>query len=109
MTSRDYCGAWISRLRAATAPRGLRVALRLAPLFRSSVPYMGLLPSFSTVVSQAVFLGAFVGLSKRAGLISVHPRAIKNDFARSSFEFFVNTSEWAIGSAESLLRAAGKK
>ena len=56
-----------------------------------------------------MFLGAFVGLSKRAGLISVHPRAIKNDFARSSFEFFVNTSEWAIGSAESLLRAAGKK
>ena len=69
----------------------------------------GIFPSFGTIVSQAVLIGALVGVSKRAGLISTHPQSLKNDAARSVFVSFVNTSEWAIGSAESLLRAAGKK
>ena len=66
---------------------------------------MGLLPSFSSVVQQAVILGAFVSLSKRAGLITVHTRALKNEHARRAFEAFVSTSDWAVTSVESLLGA----
>ena len=66
---------------------------------------MGLLPSFSSVVQQAVILGAFVSLSKRAGLITVNTRALKNEHARRAFEAFVSTSDWAVTSVESLFGA----
>ena len=70
----------------------------------------GLFPSFGTVVSQAVLIGALLGVSKRAGLISTHPQQLKNDAARSAFVSFVNTSEWAVAYVETLLaNAVGKK
>ena len=70
----------------------------------------GIFPSFGTVVSQAVLIGALVGVSKRAGLISTHPQSLKNDAARSVFVSFVNTSEWAVAYVETLLaKAVAKK
>jgi hypothetical protein len=70
----------------------------------------GIFPSFGTVVSLAVLIGALLGVSKRAGLISVHPQSLKNDAARSVFTSFVNTSEWAVACVETVLaNAVGKK
>jgi hypothetical protein len=64
---------------------------------------MGAFPSLGTVVSQAVLIGALLGVSKRAGLISVHPQSLKNETARNFFVSFVNTSEWAVAYVENLL------
>ena len=70
----------------------------------------GIFPSFGTVVSQAVLIGALLGVSKRAGLISTHPQCLKNEAARSAFVSFVNTSEWAVAYVETLLaKAVAKK
>lgn len=72
--------------------------------------HMGLFPSFSSVVSQAVLIGALIGVSKRAGLITVHPHALKNETARGFFTSFVNSSEWAVAYCEGILQnAVGKK
>ena len=69
----------------------------------------GIFPSFGTVVSQAVLIGALLGVSKRAGLISTHPQCLKNEAARSAFVSFVNTSEWAVAYVETLLANATRK
>ena len=71
---------------------------------------MGMFPSLGTVVSQAVLIGALIGVGKRAGVITIHPHKIPHESARGFFVSFVNTSEWAVAYCEGIVSSAvGKR
>ena len=50
---------------------------------------MGIL---SQIASQVVITGVLIGVARRAGVITLNPRAIKGETARKAFEVYVSTA-----------------
>ena len=66
---------------------------------------MGLL---SQIASQVVITGVLIGVARRAGVITLNPRAIKGETTRKAFEVYVSTAEWAVKKAEDVLLSSAK-
>ena len=66
---------------------------------------MGIL---SQIASQVVITGVLIGVARRAGVITLNPRAIKGETARKAFEVYVSTAEWAVKKAEDVLLSSAK-
>ena len=91
-----------------------RTALRLRATAHGSPPEaeapnrvipMGIL---SQIASQVVITGVLIGVARRAGVITLNPRAIKGETARKAFEVYVSTAEWAVKKAEDVLLSSAK-
>jgi len=66
---------------------------------------MGLVTSLTT---QIVLTGVLIGVGRRVGLVTLHPKIIKNDTARQAFEVYVTTSDYLIAQAESIIKSGAK-
>ena len=62
----------------------------------------------SQIASQVVITGVLIGVARRAGVITLNPRAIKSETARKAFEVYVSTAEWAVKKAEDVLLSSAK-
>ena len=67
--------------------------------------HMGIL---SQIASQVVITGVLIGVARRAGVITVNPRALKGDTARKALEVYVSTADWAVRKAEDVLLSTAK-
>ena len=62
---------------------------------------MGIL---SQIASQVVITGVLIGVARRAGVITVNPRALKGDTARKALEVYVSTADVDSCAAFSILK-----
>ena len=62
---------------------------------------MGIL---SQIASQVVITGVLIGVARRAGVITVNPRALKG----KALEVYVSTADWAVRKAEDVLLSTAK-
>ena len=63
--------------------------------------HMGIL---SQIASQVVITGVLIGVARRAGVITVNPRALKGDTARKALEVYVSTADVDSCAAFSILK-----
>ena len=54
------------------------------------------------VAQQLVITGLLLGVAKRSGVISVHPRSISHETGRRAFMLWVGCSDSIVGQVDSL-------
>ena len=69
---------------------------------------MGVRNLIGTVCTQIVVTGLLLGVARRVGLVSVHPKVVRGSTARKALDVFVSTSDYVVLQAELLLKSSVK-
>ena len=69
---------------------------------------MGIRTLIGSVVTQIIVTGLLLGIARRVGVVTVHPKALKTPTARKALEVFVSTGDYVVQQTEQLVRNSVK-